>query len=219
MSALNLSAEQVLTTTRAVRKRLDLDREVPRELIEQCIELAQQAPTRSNIQPGHFFVVADAAKRAAIADYYRQAWDIYTGVAGEAHQDEAHLKDEGQLATIPAVLDSARYLADNLERVPVLVIPCVRNRTDNASAALQSFIWGSILPSAWQFCLAARDRGLGTCWTTLHTFFEKEIAELLGIPFEEFQQVALIPVAYYTGDGFKPTRKLPLEQVVHWDTW
>jgi nitroreductase len=215
--SLGLSAEQVLTTTRAVRKRLDFERPVPRELIEECLQIAQQAPTRSNIQPGHFVVVTEEASKREIADYYRAAWDIYVAMAPEAHRDE--LDDAQQLATIPAVLDSARYLADNLERCPALVIPCVRNRTDERPVALQSFIWGSILPTAWNFCLAARDRGLGTCWTTLHLFFEREIAELLGIPHAEVMQTALIPVAYYTGDSFKPTTKLPLEKVVHWDSW
>ena len=218
-SSTGLTAEQVLTTTRAVRKRLDLTRDVPRELIEECIQIAQQAPTRSNIQPGHYVVVTDPDKRARIAELYRLGWDRYTGLAGEAHGDEAHLTDPGQLGTIPAVLDSARYLADNLERVPALVIPCVRNRTDGASSALQSFIWGSILPGAWQFCLAARDRGLGTCWTTLHTFYEREVADLLGIPYAEYQQVALIPVAYFTGETFRTPPKLPLDRVLHWDRW
>jgi nitroreductase len=216
---MNLSAEEVLTTTRAVRKRLDLERPVPRELIEECVQIAQQAPTRSNIQPGHFVVVTDETTRGTIADYYRRAWDVYVEMAPDAHRDEPELTDPQQLATIPAVLESARFLADNLQRVPVLVIPCVRNRTDKAPVALQSFIWGSIVPSAWQFCLAARDRGLGTCWTTLHTLFEKEIAALLAIPYEQVMQVAMIPVAYYTGESFKATTKLPLEKVVHWESW
>lgn len=216
-TTMNLSAEAVLTTTRAVRKRLDFDRPVPAELITECILLAQQAPTRSNIQPGHYVVVTDERRKQVIGDFYRQAWDMYTEMAPSAHGDV--LEDPGHLATIGPVLESARYLADNIERSPALVIPCVRNRTDAVTVPIQALVWGSILPGTWQFCLAARDRGLGTCWTTLHLFFEREIAELLGIPYDDYMQVAMMPVAYFTGTSFRPTPKLPLEQVLHWEGW
>jgi nitroreductase len=202
------AADEVLTTTRAVRKRLDLDRPVPRELILECIAVAQQAPTGGNSQGWGFVVVEDEAKRATLAELYRRTGDDYLRGSRERAK-------EGQTAR---VYDSAVYLAENLHRVPVHVIPVIRGRVDNQPNMMAAGLYGSIIPAAWSFMLAARARGLGSAWTTLHLFHEKDAAELLGIP-EDHTQVALIPLAYYTGDTFSAAERPPPESITHWDGW
>jgi nitroreductase len=114
---------------------------------------------------------------------------------------------------------SVTHLAENLERAPVIVVPCVTFRTDGADVMFQALVWGAVLPAVWSFCLAARERGLGTCWTTIHLAYEREAAKILGIPYHDVMQVALLPVAYTQGTDFKPARRLPVERIVHWDTW
>jgi nitroreductase len=114
---------------------------------------------------------------------------------------------------------SAQYLADHMHEAPVLVIPCIRGRTDGLPAASQAGVWGSIIPATWSFMLAARARGLGTAWTTLHLGGEREAAEVLGIPYDEVMQVAMIPVAYTRGTDFHPGPRRPLEEMVHWESW
>ena len=219
-----LSADELLTTTRSVRRRLDLDRPVPGGLIRECVEIALQAPTGGNSQGAHFIVVADAAKRAVIADLYRKSWAGYRKAPGsvyDRHQKEAPGPRKAQLGR---VADSADFLVDNLHRVPVHVIPCIEGRLGtmppgpHANIAMASS-YGSILPAAWSFMLAARARGLGAAWTTAHLSFEKEAAELLGIPYERVSQVALLPTAYFTGTGFKPALRRPLDDTLHLDRW
>ena len=209
------AADKLLTTTRSVRKRLDLTRPVPDELIAECIDVALQAPTGTNQQNWSFVVVTDADKRAAIADYYRQA--------GEQMADSGYpppLPDGDPRAEVmPRVMESAMYLGTVLEQVPVFVIPCVQGRVESVPMVVaQASTYGSILPAAWSFMLAARSRGLGTVWTTIHLFYEKEVAALLGIP-DDWTQTALFPVAYYTGDDFKRAHRLPADAMTHWDEW
>jgi len=207
----------LLTTTRAVRKRLDFARPVERAVLEECLAIAQHAPTGSNRQHWQFVVVTDSAKRAALADCYRRGWARYRdspGYAGRAPQADA-----GRAATQARVADSATYLAEHLHEVPVLVVPCIRGRTDGATAAAQAGAWGSILPAVWSFMLAARARGLGTVWTTLHLPFEEEAARVLNIPYAEVMQAALIPVAYTKGARFKPGPREPLDTFVRWEEW
>ncbi len=208
-----LTADEVLTTTRSVRKRLDFSRPVERSVIEECLRIAQQAPSGSNRQGWHFVVVTDAAKRRAIADLYRRNWERYRATPG------AQYNDPGRAATQGRVRDSAQYLADHFHEAPVLLIPCIHGRTDGLPASAQSGVFGSILPAVWSFMLAARARGLGTCWTTIHLAYEREAADVLGIPYDEVMQVALTPVAYTKGTDFKPAPREPLETVVHWDQW
>jgi nitroreductase len=198
---LELSLDEVLSTTRAVRQRLDLTRPVKRELIEECVRLAQQAPTGASIERWHFVVVTDPAKKAAIAELYRS-------VSLESLQTRTDLS--------PGLVRSARYLAEHLHEVPVHVIPCVEGRGNEPRG---SNPWGSILPATWSFMLAARARGLGTAWTTAHLRHEQAVAELLGIPYDEVMQAALIPVAYSLGTGFRPSRRKPLASIVHWEGW
>ena len=200
--------DRLLTTTRAVRRRLDLDRPVEREVILDCLRIATQAPTASNGQTWRWMVVTDADKRRALADLYREAGMGYLEAASQQEQDP-------QTARVYA---SALELAEQLERVPVHVIPCVEGRVDGAPLGLAAAVFGSIIPAAWSFQLALRSRGLGSVWTTLHLFEERRAAELLGIP-DSVTQVALIPVAYTLGDEFRPATRGPVEEITSWDTW
>ena len=212
-----LTTDELLTTTRAVRKRLDLTKPVERAVIEECLAIAQQAPAASNAQNWHFIVVTDAEKRAALAELYRKAWDIY--VTLDIAAPNLKFDSPERNAVQVRVTDSAKYLADHLHEVPVHVIPCIAGRTNDQPTVLQSAQWGTIAPAAWSFMLAARTRGLGTCFTCLHLFFEEDAAKILGIPYDEIMQAALIPTAYTIGTEFKPAPRDPLANIIHWDTW
>jgi nitroreductase len=207
---LDLSPDELLATTRSVRKRLDLTRPVEREVLAECLRLAQQAPTASYAQNWHFVVVTDQQRRAALGELWRDGAGSYL-----RRQAAAAAADE-RLARIS---DAVRYLADHLHQVPVHVIPCVDGRTDRAPVGAQASRWGSIIPAAWSFMLAARARGLGTVLTTFHLRHEREAAELLGVPFGKVMQAALIPVAYSVGTDFRPAARHPLDTMVHWDRW
>lgn len=204
---LDLTPDELLSTTRAVRKRLDLTRPVEREVLEECLQLAQQAPTASYSQNWHFVVVTDAEQRAALAELWRNVAGPY--LARRPSPSEQFTR----------IGEAVRHLADHLHEVPVHVIPCVEGRTEDKPVAWQASLYGSIVPAAWSFMLAARSRGLGTVWTTFHLMHEREAAEILGIPYDQVTQVALIPVAYTIGTDFKPGRRKPLETMVHWDRW
>ncbi|MBX5474818.1 MAG: nitroreductase family protein [Thermoleophilia bacterium] len=204
---LELTPDELLSTTRAVRKRLDLARPVEREVLEECLRLAQQAPTASFSQNWHFVVVTDAERRARLARLWRSVAASY--LARRSAPSE-------QLRRIG---DAVRHLAEHLHEVPVHVVPCVEGRTEDKPVAAQASRFASIIPAAWSFMLAARARGLGTVWTTFHLVHEREAAEILGIPYDEVMQVALIPVAYTIGTEFKPGRRKPLETMVHWERW
>jgi nitroreductase len=218
MPQLNLSADEVLTTTRAVRKRLDFEKPVAMSTLRECLDLALQAPSGSNSQGWHFVIVTDPVKKAAIAELYLKAFDDYE--AGPAQPTKQHLDDPSMAPTQERVLSSARYLADNMARVPAMLIPCCAGRPDTPGLpqGVMASMYGSILPAVWSFMLAARERGIGTCWTTLHLNYEKEVAALLGIP-EEFAQVALIPIAYTQGTNFKVAPRKDLDSVLHTDGW
>jgi nitroreductase len=194
------TVDHLLSTTRAVRKRLDLTRPVPRPVIEECLRLAVQAPTGSNRQGWGWLVVTDEAKRAALADMYRRSFGPYMSRA---------TGERGRVA------QSAVWLAERLEQVPVHVIPCIRDHTGGASG---SGLWASIYPAVWSFQLALRSRGLGSVLTTLHLAYEEEAAALLGIP-DGVAQAGLLPVAFYTGDDFKPAKRRPVEEVTYWEEW
>ena len=219
---LDLSADEVLSTTRAVRKRLDFDKPVPMDVIRECLEYATQAPTGSNAQGWHFLFVTDEAKKAKIAELYAARFAAYRQMDVSAHQ-LAEGMDGAAKAQQERVIDSAEYLAENMAKVPVLMIPCVEGRVDQLTGPMASIagasIYGSIIPAAWSFMLAARERGLGTAWTTLHLMDEKEISDLLGIPYDEVMQVALVPIAYTKGTDFKPARRKDLDSVLHVDRW
>ena len=219
MTKLNLSADQVLTTTRAVRKRLDFDRPVEMSVITECLEIATQGPSGSNSQGWHFVVVTDADKRAAIARLYQQSFAEY--LVSPSQPTKRHLDNPDMAPTQQRVLSSAQYWAENLAKVPAFLIPCGAGRIDGGQAThmMQAGFYGSILPAVWSFMLAARERALGTCWTTLHLKFEKEVADILSIPFESVTQAALIPIAYTKGTDFNPAPRKPLDDIVHFDEW
>lgn len=204
--------DKLLSTTRAVRRRLDLTREVPRELILDCIRLSQQAPTGSNTQGWRWLIVTDAEKRRALSELYAKAGADYLAQG----QKQAEASGHQQTAR---VLSSAMYLVEHLHEVPVHVIPCLRGKLpEGVSAGMAAGYWGSIYPGVWSFMLAARARGLGTVLTTLHLAFADQAAELLGIP-DDVMQCGLLPLAYTIGDEFKPAERRPPEHITHWDTW
>ena len=216
---LPLDPDQLLSTTRSVRKRLDLERPVDLELIRECIDVATQAPTGGNNQGWHWLVVTDPEKKRPIAESYREAFKAFYGnrdtVLGRLDQDDAAYVD-----TTRRVIDSADYLADHIGEVPVWVIACIEGRTDNGLPLVwQASQWGSLIPAVWSFQLAARARGLASCYTTLHLVKEKETAELLGIP-DHVMQGALIPVAHpLGGTDFKPGPRRDLDRIIHLETW
>jgi nitroreductase len=211
---LDLTPDEVLTTTRAVRKRLDFDRPVPLEVVLDCIGVAQQAPTGSNSQRWHFVVVTDAEKRRAVGEVYKRAFATYR--ASPMYAGNIKTGDPVRDAQQERVGASADYLAERMGEAPVLVIPCVEGRVTAQNA---SGLYGGILPAAWSFMLAARARGLGTCWTSLHLMDAQEVAELLGIPYEKVTQALLTPVAYTKGTDFKRATRPDPSTITHVDQW
>ena len=206
--------DTLLTTTRSIRKRLDLSRPVPPELIEECLEVAVQSPSATNTQKWRFMVIRDAEKRAGIARLYKQAFESYWEQA-----DDSTYGTTGPASTeAQRMIDSAVYLVDHLHEVPVHVLFCIEDQVRDVPLFNQATAYGSILPAAWSFMLAARARGLGCCWTTVHLKHAAEVARLLDIP-DTVTQGVLLPMAYYTGTAFKPARRIPATELTHWDTW
>jgi nitroreductase len=212
---LPLTPDELLTTTRTVRKRLDLERPVPLKLVRECLEIALQAPSGANRQRWHWIVIVDQEVRRRIGDIYRE-------------QAERYLSSDGSVASLYAddpersrvqqrVGTSTEWLAQRMGDVPVLVIPCLKAGAE-LRAGNQAGLWGSLLPATWSYMLAARARGLGTAWTTLHLGREAEVAELLGLP-PGIHQAAIIPTAFYTGETFKLAPREPLDSVLHIDKW
>jgi nitroreductase len=202
------SVDELLTTTRAVRKRLDLTRPVPREVVLDCIRLAMQAPTSQNAQDWRWLVVTDPDKRAAIAEIYRSSGTEYLAYAAANATDPQTRR----------VYQGALGLTETLAKVPVHVIPCLENRFDGNNHLIAASGWASIIPAGWSFLLALRSRGLGSVWTTLHLANEHEVAEVLGIP-PTAMQAALFPVAYTIGTDFRPAARPPAETITFWNTW
>lgn len=207
-----LTPDEMLSTTRAVRRRLDLSRPVERELIEECLRLSQQAPRASNIERRAFVVVTDPDKRARLAELWRHGMERYLKAIPSSGLNRP-------TPSMRRMREGVEFLGDHLKDVPVHIIPCVRDRVAKHSSASQAGLWGTIIPATWSFMLAARARGLGTCWTTFHLAYEEEAADILGIPFDQVTQAALIPVAHTIGSDFKPAPREPLDRIVYWDTW
>ena len=211
---LDLSVDELLTTSRSVRKRLDFEKPVSRDVVMECLELALQAPTGSNAQGWQWVFVDDPAKKKALADIYRANATPYLD---QPKPERGDIRDQ----QMDSVMNSAKYLNEHFEEAPVLMIPCLEGRPDGAPAGMSASYWGSLLPAVWSFMLALRSRGLGSAWTTLHLIGEgeKQAAEILGIPFDEYSQGGLFPIAYTKGTEFKPAKRLPAEQLTHWNTW
>jgi nitroreductase len=209
---MNVTAvDELLTTTRSVRRRLDFTRPVEPSVIQQCLELAVQAPTGGDTARYHFVVVTDAVKRGELAKLYsRGLAEIYPPRRVEQVQE-----------TKPALMSSVIHLADHLHEVPVHIIPCIAGRDGFAALGPDCgppTFYGSILPATWSLMLALRSRGLGSAWTTSHLKYAREAATLLGIP-DYITQVALLPVAYLAGTALHPAKRVPAKERTYWDTW
>lgn len=201
------AVDHLLTTTRSVRKRLDLTRPVDSNVLQQCIDIATQAPAGGDISWYHFVVGADPTKRAHLASLYRKAfYEDYLP------RRKAHLESK------PAFGASVIYLVEHLHEVPVHIIHCFEGRVEQGILFQQATRYGGILPAAWSLMLALRARGLGSAWTTLHLLYEREAAAVLGIP-SHVTQAALLPVAYFTGADFRPAKRVPGRERTYWYTW
>jgi nitroreductase len=213
---LDLTPDEVLTTTRAVRRRLDLSRPVAREIVEECLGIALQAPNGSNMNSWRWIAVDDRACIERMAEIYDAALDDYVrslGSATGANYAGAHVPGFERIGA------SVQHLRDHMREVPVLVVPLFAGRTENASTFFQASLWGSIVQAVWSFMLALRARGLGSCWTTGHLHREQAMAELLGIPGQRFTQVGLFPVAYTKGTKFAPAWRMPVGEVLDWNAF
>ncbi len=204
--------DKLLSTTRSVRKRLDFDRGLQTGIVMDCLELALQAPTGSNRQGWRWIVVTDEGLRRELGRIYRKGAGDYLKQGMAQARESASAQNE-------RVFDSAIYLAENIERAPVHVIPCIRAELpENPPRFMWAGLLGSILPAVWSFQLALRSRGLGSVFTTLHLRCEAEAAALLGVP-DDFMQAALVPVAWTLGTNFSPAARRPLNEVVHVNGW
>jgi nitroreductase len=225
VNQLHLSPDELLSTTRAVGKRLDFDHPLDLALVRECLELALQAPNGGNGQNWHFVLVTDPEKKTRLANIYRKGWAIYSSAFHDLiPSDEKPLAQQGitQKGISERMAGSGDYLARNMHRAPVLLIPCFAGRVDHTgenASLMQASQYGSLLPAVWSFMLAARSRGLGTCWTTLHLFFEAEAANVLEIPYESVTQAAMIPVAHILGDAFHRAPRVSLDEVLHMNRW
>ena len=211
-----MDADHVLRTTRSVRLRLDFERPIEPAVIEECLEVALQAPTASNSQQWQWVVITDPDKISAVADIYRKSFRILTDRPPE--QRPAYGPDDSRTHQSEKVTRSAMYLAAEMHRCPAMLIACINGRIEQLPATAHAGVYGSILPGAWSFMLAARERGIGMAWTTIHLRNEADVAAVLGIP-DDVTQTVLFPMAYFTGEDFKPAPRVPLSEVVHWNAW
>jgi nitroreductase len=213
VTLLPLDPDQLLSTTRAVRKRLDFSRPVPDDLIRECVAMAMQAPTGSNVLTTQFVVVTDAAKRQQVGKIYGE---VYAGYKSGPYYAASRPSNDDQANAVQArVANSADYLGEHMGDAPALVISC--NVGANRAAAAAGM--GNVLPATWSFMLAARARGLGTAWTSMHLSREQEIGDLLGIPYETCAQAVLTPLAYTLGTDFKPAARPEPDSMIHWNNW
>lgn len=215
---LGLGLDEILTTTRNVRKRLDLQRGVDRRVVEECLSLALQAPNGSNNQEWEWIAVDDADTRMRLAELHRESLEIFMA---ELARHPSTLVDHniGRNDRMVQIGDSVRYLVEHLHEVPLLLIPAIRTpvRLEGQNTFYQASVWGSIIQAVWSFMLALRSRGLGSAWTTLQLWKERETAELLGLPYDSYTQVGLFPVAYTRGTSFRRAQRRPVSDVLHWN--
>lgn len=218
MTSLTMTADEVLSTTRAVRRRLDLDRPVPESLIHECLQLALQAPSAGNRQWWRFLVITDPAQRTALGELYRRAHEadrFDPDNAGNAFADDP-VRSQVQRK----IYEGVGLLAESMPRMPAILVPCLPFRVEERRTSRdQARSWGGLLPAVWSFMLAARARGLGTTFTTIHLMFEEEAAEILGIPYADVTQACLIPIAHTVGTDFQPAKRQPVGEVAYHDRW
>ena len=212
MATLPLTPDELLTTTRSVRKRLDLTRPVPLDLVRECLEVALQAPSGSNRQGWHWMLITDQSVRRVIGDYYREAVASYLNSSGAA---ASLFADDRNAARCNAEWVTRCYLGEHMGEVPVLIIPCISapRLSQEPGRAV-----GIAAAGRMELHAGSKGSGLGTAWTTLHLRYEKEISGLLRIP-ADIRQGVLIPTAYYIGDTFKPAPRQPLDAVLHINAW
>lgn len=211
MTAIDVEqADLLLTTTRSVRKRLDFDRPVDRSVLLDCVRIAQQAPTGSNMQTWRWLFIVDPDVKQAMADLYRKGGAPYFAGGRDIEIADPQIR---------RIRDSSLYLAENMQRAPVLAVPCIKGRPPEGSPyAAWAGAFSSIVPAVWSFQLALRARGLGSCFTNLHLLCEEDAAAVLGLP-DDVLQIALMPIAYTKGTDFKPAERPPPEHIVRWDHW
>jgi nitroreductase len=207
------AADHLLRTTRSVRKRLDLTRPVDRKTIEEAIDIAIQAPTGSNVQGWHFLVVTDAEKKKEIANLYRRGADQYRAMPRREYAADDPRRAQGE-----RISASGAHLYARLHEVPAIVFVGIDGRVESQPPVAQAATYGSVIPAAWSFMLALRARGVGAAWTTLALIHERELAKLLGIP-SSVTLAVMLPIGYYTGDDFKPAKRLPARERTYWNTW
>jgi nitroreductase len=210
-----MQVSEALRTTRTVRKRLDLNRPVEREVVEECLGDALQAPNGSNRQVWHWILIDDPAVRRQVTQIYRDALDSYAAAGVSADKPVLADRSDAKVARMSA---SVMYLRDHLDEVPVLVLPVIAGRLEGASTFFQASVWGSIIPAVWSMMLSLRSRGLGSAWTTIHLHKEAEMAALLGIP-AGYTQVGLFPVAYTIGTEFGEADRRPVREVSSWNSF
>jgi nitroreductase len=214
---MTLSAEELLTTTRAVRRRLDFSRPIPRELLRDCVEIALQAPSASNRWSVQFVIVTEGERRRELGDAYREAYAAYKGSRG--YIGKVDKGDDALNAQQQRTTGSAEHLAENFHRAPAIVLACSRGRVDGQPAFRAINLAASVQPAMWSFMLAARLHGLGTCWTSVSLWDEPRTAEIVGIPDGEVTICGVTPVAYTIGTAFKPALRPDPEEVIHWEVW
>lgn len=211
------SIEHLLRTTRTVRRRLDLTRPVPLDVVTRCLETALQAPTAGHSEGWHFVIITDPDRRRRIADVYRRARALYhrqpprflaRAYAGR-RPDDPH---------VARMRESGDHLARHLQDVPVLILAGVEGRAEDDGPFAQATLYGSILPAAWSLMLALRAHGIGAAWTTDHLLLEREVADILDLP-GDLTQAVLLAVACYTGSDFRPAPRRPAAEVTHWNGW
>jgi nitroreductase len=212
LTLLNLSNDELLTITRTVRKRLDLQRPVQRGIVEECLRIAFQAPNGQNRQDYGWVVVDDPALRQRMGELYR------LGMADHLRRDRSGEVDP-DYPTDTRMSSSVQYLMERMEQVPMLLVPTVSRGYGFGTPFGIASVWGSILAAVWSFMLALRSRGLGSAWTTIHLYREKEMAELLGIPYPDQRQAGMFPIAYTIGADFKPADRAASEQRICWNGW
>ncbi|MFN3339407.1 MAG: nitroreductase family protein [Dietzia sp.] len=213
-----LGGHELITTTRAVRRRLDLEREVDPRLLEECVADSLQAPQGSNLLRTEFLVVCDPDRIDRLGRIYRGEFDSFyraseVGLFNRVDSDPRHAAQSRRTR------DSAEHLAAVMSRVPVLVIPCLTPRLDEGDVLAAKHRLATVYPTVWNFMLAARLRGLGTCWTGMTLGREDEVAEIVGIDPTRVEQVCMIPVAHYAGTAFRSAWRPPAEEFIHWDSW
>ena len=205
------SLDYFLTTTKQVRRRLDLTQQVPTDVVLECIDLASRAPIGGNLERNRWLLVDDAETRFALADLYARFGRGYL----EAGQKQ--IESMGNDPTAARVVESSMYLLEHLHEVPLMIIPIKLDRP-GTSTFEQATYWGSVMPGVWSLQLALRARGIGSAWTTLHLQHEEDAAELLGLP-ASVTQIALLPTAYFTGDDFHPARRRRAQEITYYNRW